>query len=41
VFDYAKVHHVQHVTPDFVKFLREPMEMRIHVTQHVDSPPVG
>lgn len=41
VFDYTKIHHVQSVTPEFLKFLKDPMEMHIHVTQHVDAPSVG
>ena len=38
VFDYSKVHHVPRVTPDFVQFLKGSMEMRVHVTQHIEPP---
>jgi hypothetical protein len=40
VFDYSKVHHVPCVTPEFIKFLKQPFEMFIHVTQHVPVPAV-
>jgi hypothetical protein len=36
VFDYKHVHHVPNVTEDFLKSLHEPLEMHIHVTQHIN-----
>lgn len=41
VFEYTKVHHIPHVTEDFVKFLKGSVEFQIHVTQHVEPPPVS
>jgi hypothetical protein len=38
-FDYSRVHHVQSVKDDFLKFLKDPFEMRVHVTQHISNPP--
>lgn len=38
-FEYSKVHHISHVTPEFLKYLKGGLEMLIHVTQHVDAPP--
>jgi hypothetical protein len=40
VFEYSKVHHVPVVTQEFIKFLKQPFEMFIHVTQHVPPPSV-
>ena len=40
VFDYIKIHHISSVTEEFLKFLKGSMEMRIHVTQHLENPPV-
>ncbi len=41
IFDYAKVHHIPSVTKEFIQFLKGSIEMQIHVTQHVDAPPVS
>lgn len=38
VFDYSKVHSVNNATKDFLDFLKGPLEISIHVTQHVDPP---
>ena len=40
IFEYSFVHHVEHVTPEFIKFLKGSLEMHVHVTQHVDAPSV-
>ena len=40
VFNYSHIHHVDRVTPEFIKFLRGSMEMFVHVTQNVETPPV-
>ena len=40
-FNYKFVHHVPLATEDFLKFLKGSMEMHVHVTQHVNPPPVG
>ena len=40
MFDYSKVHHISNVTPEFIKFLKKPLEMFIHVTQNVPVPGV-
>lgn len=40
VFNYSHVHHIEKVTPEFVKFLRGSMEIYVHVTQNVETPPV-
>ena len=40
VFEYKKVHHIPHVTQDFINYLKGSVEMQIHVTQHVEPPPV-
>lgn len=40
VFDYSKVHHIPQVTQEFLDYLKvTPVEMQIHVTQHVETPP--
>jgi hypothetical protein len=39
VFDYTRVHHVGHVTKEFVDYLKGSIEMQIHITQHLDNPP--
>jgi len=39
VFNYSHIHHVERVTPEFVKFLRGSMEIYVHVTQNVETPP--
>ena len=40
-FKYSFVHHVPNVTKEFVTFLKSSMEMDIHITQHVNEPPVS
>lgn len=39
VFDYRKVHHVPCVTREFLDYLKGSIEMQIHVTQHIETPP--
>ena len=41
VFEYTHIHHVERVTQDFINFLKGSVEMHVHVTPHVDGPPVG
>lgn len=38
VFEYSKIHHIERVTPEFIKFLKSSVEMHVHVTPHVDPP---
>jgi len=37
-FEYSKIHHVPKATPELLKFLKGSIEMRVHVTQHIDPP---
>lgn len=40
-FDYSQVHHIEKVTPEFIKFLKGSVEMFVHVTQDVQVPTVS
>jgi hypothetical protein len=40
-FDYVQIHHVEKVTPEFIKFLKGSVEMYVHVTQSVKTPGVS
>jgi hypothetical protein len=37
-FAYSRVHHIPNVTQEFIDFLKQSMEMQLHVTQHIDVP---
>lgn len=37
-FDYTKIHHVPHVTAEFVEYLKGSIEFQVHVTQHINAP---
>ena len=37
-FNYSRVHHIPNVTQEFVDFLKQSMEMQVHITQHIDVP---
>lgn len=41
VFDYAKVHHIPSVTPEFIAYLKGSIEMHIYVNQKVETPVVS
>lgn len=41
VFDYHKIHHIPHVTQDFIDYLKGSIELQIHVCQHVDQSSVS
>lgn len=38
-FDYSHIHHIPKVTEDMIGKLKNAMEMKIHVTQHISAPP--
>ena len=37
-FNYSRVHHIPNVTQEFIDFLKQSMEMQVHITQHIDVP---
>jgi hypothetical protein len=39
-FDYERIHHVHCVTESLLKFLKEPLEISVHMTQHIKPPNV-
>jgi len=38
LYDYKRIHHVPKVTQEFIDFLKGSMELKIHITQHIDAP---
>ena len=40
VFEYTKIHHVEKVTQEFINYLKGSVEMFVHLTPHVETPPV-
>jgi len=38
MYEYSRIHHVPCVTEDFIKYLKQGIEMHMHVNQHVDTP---